>query len=167
MRDLCGTLYISLVKPGLAQRPHVDLATNPYLFGSTSVVIPCHNEAMNVRPLVTALVGTLWQIPSRDHHRRRQQHRQDRRGRPWPHAGRPRVRLIRRAPPNGVGRALRDGYAAATGRYILTMDCDFVLLVPELRDLFDCVAEGHDGAIGSRFSDRVGPDQLSIPQDPL
>jgi hypothetical protein len=32
------------------------------------------------------------------------------------------------------------------------MDCDFVVLVPELRDLFDAVAAGHDGAIGSRFS---------------
>src|SRR5439155_1172129 len=64
----------------------------------------------------------------------------------------PRVKLVRRTPPNGVGRALRDGYAAATGRYVLTMDSDFVLLVPELRDLFECVAAGHDGAIGSRFS---------------
>ena len=32
------------------------------------------------------------------------------------------------------------------------MDCDFVLLVPELRDLFDRVAAGREGAIGSRFS---------------
>src|SRR5207247_2221097 len=45
-----------------------------------------------------------------------------------------------------------EGYRAATGRYILSMDCDFALVVPELRDLFDAVAAGHDGAIGSRFS---------------
>jgi hypothetical protein len=32
------------------------------------------------------------------------------------------------------------------------MDCDFALIVPELRDLFDAIAEGRDGAIGSRFS---------------
>jgi hypothetical protein len=32
------------------------------------------------------------------------------------------------------------------------MDCDFVQIVPEFRDLFDVVAAGHDGAIGSRFS---------------
>src|SRR5580700_4162852 len=32
------------------------------------------------------------------------------------------------------------------------MDSDFVQIVPELRDLFDVVAEGYDGAIGSRFS---------------
>src|SRR5205823_3888879 len=41
---------------------------------------------------------------------------------------------------------------AATGKYILSMDCDFVTILPELRSLFDAVAEGHDGAIGSRFS---------------
>ena len=64
----------------------------------------------------------------------------------------PRVRLINRQPPNGVGLALRDGYRAATGRYILTMDCDFVLILPEFRDLFDAIARGRDGAIGSRFS---------------
>ena len=63
----------------------------------------------------------------------------------------PRVKLLDRKPPNGVGRALRDGYAAATGRYILTMDCDFVQILPELRDLFDVIADGCDGAIGSRF----------------
>ena len=32
------------------------------------------------------------------------------------------------------------------------MDCDFELIVPELRDLFDAIAAGHAGAIGSRFS---------------
>jgi glycosyltransferase involved in cell wall biosynthesis len=64
----------------------------------------------------------------------------------------PRLRLVVRQPPGGVGRALRDGYSAARGRYVLTMDADFVQLVPELRDLFDCVAAGYDGAIGSRFS---------------
>jgi glycosyltransferase involved in cell wall biosynthesis len=51
-----------------------------------------------------------------------------------------------------VGRALRDGYAAATGRYILSMDSDFLLILPEFRDLFDAIARGKDGAIGSRFS---------------
>jgi glycosyltransferase involved in cell wall biosynthesis len=64
----------------------------------------------------------------------------------------PRVKLIDRKPPNGVGRALCDGYAVATGRYIFTMDSDFVQIVPEFRDLFDAIAEGYDGAIGSRFT---------------
>lgn len=152
VKNLCGTLYIWLVKPGHAVRPRVDLATHRQLFDSTSVVVPCHNEEMNVRPLVRALLDTydryiheiiIVDDNSTDHTADVTEAlaREE-----------PRVRLIRRTPPNGVGRALRDGYAAARGRYILTMDSDFLLLVPELRDLFDCVAEGHDGAIGSRFS---------------
>ncbi len=64
----------------------------------------------------------------------------------------PRVKLLNRKPPGGVGRALRDGYAAATGRFILSMDCDFTQILPEFRDLFDAIAAGHHGAIGSRFS---------------
>jgi dolichol-phosphate mannosyltransferase len=64
----------------------------------------------------------------------------------------PRIHLLNRSKPNGVGLALRDGYRAATGRYILSMDADFGEILPELRGLFRVVAEGHDGAIGSRFS---------------
>jgi dolichol-phosphate mannosyltransferase len=32
------------------------------------------------------------------------------------------------------------------------MDCDFVQILPEFSDLFDAIARGKDGAIGSRFS---------------
>ena len=59
---------------------------------------------------------------------------------------------MHRVPPNGVGLAIADGLAAATGRYVLTMDCDFQHLLPEFRDLFDGAAEGYDVVIGSRFS---------------
>jgi dolichol-phosphate mannosyltransferase len=152
IRDLCGTLYIWLVKPGVAERPRANLATRPQLFGTTSVVIPCHNEEMNVGRLIDSLLDVydayIHEIIIVD------DNSTDRTAAVVADAmaADPRVRLIRRGPPNGVGRALRDGYAAATGRYILTMDCDFVLLVPELRDLFDRVAAGREGAIGSRFS---------------
>ena len=64
----------------------------------------------------------------------------------------PRVKLVKRNPPGGVGRALRDGYAAASGKYILSIDCDFITIASEFKGLFDAVAEGYDGAIGSRFS---------------
>jgi dolichol-phosphate mannosyltransferase len=154
IRELCGTLYIWGKKPGdeNARRPRVNLALHPELFGLVSIVVPCHNEEMNITPLVEALkqmyddyiheiiivndnstdrTGDLAQeLARRD----------------------ARVKVVTRKPPNGVGRALRDGYAAASGSYILTMDCDFLQIVPELRDLFKVAAEGHDGAIGSRFS---------------
>lgn len=154
VRELCGTLYIWLTKPGAeqARRPRVNLAVHPQLYHSTSVVVPCRNEEMNIPPLVEALVQMYGDylheiIIVNDNST-------DRTAQVTLALaeGEPRIKLINRTPPGGVGRALRDGYAAATGRYILTMDCDFVQIMPELRDLFDAVAVGRDGAIGSRFS---------------
>jgi len=154
VRELCGTLYIWGKKPGDedARRPKVNLASHPELFGSVSIVVPCHNEEMNIFPLVSTLKQMyndyIYEIiivndnsTDRTEEVCRELGRHD-----------ARVKVLTREPPNGVGRALRDGYAAASGRYILTMDCDFVQIVPELRDLFAVVAAGHDGAVGSRFS---------------
>ena len=45
-----------------------------------------------------------------------------------------------------------DGYRIATGRYVLSMDCDFQHLLPEMRDIFDAANEGYDVIVGSRFS---------------
>lgn len=154
MRELCGTLYIWAKKPGDEDRRRLrtDLTAHPNLFASVSVVVPCHNEQMNIRPLVKALLETydayIHEIiivndnstdATADIVRALM-------------LDEPRVKLVDRRPPAGVGRALKDGYAFATGKYILSMDCDFLLLVPELRDLFAVVAAGKDGAMGSRFS---------------
>ena len=62
------------------------------------------------------------------------------------------MKPVFRSPPNGVGRALSDGMRAATGRYVLLMDCDFAQILPELRDMFDQAARGADVVLGSRFS---------------
>jgi dolichol-phosphate mannosyltransferase len=62
------------------------------------------------------------------------------------------MRPVYRSPPNGVGRALPTATAAATGRWVLSMDCDFQHLLPEIRDMFDAAAEGYDAVVGSRFS---------------
>ena len=64
----------------------------------------------------------------------------------------PRMKPVFRTGPNGVGRALTDGYRVATGQFVLSMDCDFQHLLPELRDLFDAAADGFDVVVGSRFS---------------
>ncbi|MBA3262630.1 MAG: glycosyltransferase [Thermoleophilaceae bacterium] len=154
LREICGTLYIWARKPadGPARRPSVNLARHHELRQSTSVVVPCRNEAMNVPRLVSGLMDAYGDyiteiiIVNDDSGDAtaavtRSLAAED-----------PRIRLIDRTPPGGVGRALRDGYDAARGKYILSMDCDFQLIVPELRDLFDVVAAGHAGAIGSRFS---------------
>jgi dolichol-phosphate mannosyltransferase len=153
VRELCGTLYIWARKPGKpAARPLVNLASHRELQGTTSVVIPCHNEAGTLRGVVNDLLAAYGdyiveivvvddsstddtaaiagELSSQD----------------------ARVRLVRRTEEPGVGRALRAGYAEAGGQYVLSLDCDFAQIVPELRDLFDAVAAGRDGAIGSRFS---------------
>jgi glycosyltransferase involved in cell wall biosynthesis len=64
----------------------------------------------------------------------------------------PRIKPVYRTPPNGVGLAIADGLRAATGGYVLSLDCDFQHLLPEVRDLFDAAAQGYDVAVGSRFS---------------
>src|SRR4029077_3479435 len=65
-----------------------------------------------------------------------------------------RVRLIKRTPPCGVGRALRTGFANISPRaeYVLTMDSDFVENIAQVRALLDAMEKGDcDGVIGSRF----------------
>jgi dolichol-phosphate mannosyltransferase len=153
IKEICGTLYIWAKKPGGPDaRPAVNLAEHASLFGSTSVVVPCHNEEMNIPGLVRALTGMygpyLHEIIIVNDNSRDRTAEVALEVAQWE----PRVKLVNRAPPNGVGRALRDGYAAASGRYILSMDCDFVHILPEFCDLFDAIARGREGAIGSRFS---------------
>jgi dolichol-phosphate mannosyltransferase len=154
IRQLCGTACIWAKKPGdeEARRPRVNLAIHRELFNSISFVIPCHNEEMNINPLVEKLflmyreyVHEIIIVNDNSTDRTAEVAREISKREP-------RVKLVDRKPPNGVGRALRDGYAVCTGRYVLTMDSDFVQIVPELRDMFDVVAAGHDGAIGSRFT---------------
>jgi dolichol-phosphate mannosyltransferase len=152
VRESCGTLYIWAKRPGPEREPTVALGEHRQLYGKVSVVVPCHNEAMNVPKLIATLTSLydpyIHEILIVNDNSQDETAAVTR----AIGASEPRVKLIDRAPPNGVGRALRDGYAAATGQYILTMDADFVRIVPEFRDLFDAIEAGYDGAIGSRFS---------------
>lgn len=152
LRSACATMCVSARRPGSVARRTPNLAEHSELHGAVSVVVPAYNEASNIPLLVerlTAYYGDyiheilIVNDNSTDNTAAvtRETARCD-----------ARVRLIDRTPPNGVGRALSDGYHAATGRYILSMDCDFIEILPELRGLFDAVSEGHAGAIGSRFS---------------
>jgi dolichol-phosphate mannosyltransferase len=142
-------------KPGSVldkDAPQMSLATHTSLFGTVSVVVPCHNEEANINRLVKMLLALygdyIHEIVIVD------DNSTDR----TPEVAAAlagselRVKLVKRNPPPGVGRALRDGYAAATGKYILTIDCDFINIASEFSGLFDAVAEGCEGAIGSRFS---------------
>lgn len=154
LRGLCWSAYLWARKPdnGASRRPTPNLAEHAALFGRISVVVPCHNEAANIAELVERLVQLYGSyireiIIVNDNSSDGTAEVAEK-----AMALESRIRLINRGKPNGVGRALRDGYKAATGAYILSMDCDFVEILPELRALFDVIAAGHDGAIGSRFS---------------
>src|SRR5262249_3657873 len=66
----------------------------------------------------------------------------------------PKVRLITRTAPCGVGRALRTGFGSVNpnAEYVLTMDSDFVENIAQVRALLDAIEkEPCDGVIGSRF----------------
>jgi dolichol-phosphate mannosyltransferase len=156
VRATAGSILIHARRPPErvenAERPRASLARHAALFGQVSVVVPCHDEETNVGPLVRDLLelygdyvhevvlvddcsrdGTaraIAEVAARD----------------------ARVRGLQRRPPNGVGRALGDGLRAARGRWVLTLDCDFQRLLPELEDLFDAAAAGAEVVVGSRFS---------------
>ncbi|PZR72368.1 MAG: glycosyl transferase family 2 [Chthoniobacterales bacterium] len=153
IRTTAGSILLHAQKPPRGKEPpRTSLFAHEALRDAISVVIPCRNEEMNVRPLVERLLGYYGEyiheiIPvddgSTDHTAQvlSQLTTSD-----------PRVKPIHRQPPNGVGRALRDGLASATGSYVLMLDCDFQQLLPELREMFDEAAAGYDVVIGSRFS---------------
>lgn len=153
VRALAGSILIHAQKPPRdAPRPEVSLCEHDALHGAVSVVIPCHNEEMNVEPLVANLIryydDYLHEIVLVD------DNSTDRTEEVLKALAEtePRVRPVVRSPPHGVGRAIADGYRVATGRYVLSMDCDFHHLLPEIRDLFDAAARGCEVVVGSRFS---------------
>ena len=152
IRTLSGSILIHAQKPPRAIKPVRSLFEHEQLRGAVSVVVPCHNEETNVEPLVRGLDAYyceyLHEIILVDDNSTDDTAAVIRRL----SAENPKVKGVFRRPPNGVGRAIADGYQAATGRYVLSMDCDFQHLLPEFQDLFDRAAMDFDVVIGSRFS---------------
>lgn len=153
VRLMARTILVHAQKtPRGLPRPPVRMTEHRKLHGTVSVVVPCYNEEMNLGPLVEGLLRhydeyiheiILVDDNSKDRSREIMRDLAE---------FEPRVRPLFRRPPNGVGRAIAEGMRAATGRYVLTMDCDFAHILPELRDLFDQAADGADMVLGSRFS---------------
>jgi dolichol-phosphate mannosyltransferase len=153
VRRLAGSILVHAQKPPRRKElQKVSLFAHKSLRNALSVVIPSHNEEMNIGPLIMRILAFYGDyiheiIPVNDGSTDS-----------TPEviaalaAEDDRVKPIHRVPPNGVGLAIADGLAAASGRYVLTMDCDFQHLLPEFRDLLDGAAEGYDVVIGSRFS---------------
>jgi dolichol-phosphate mannosyltransferase len=153
VRTMAGSILLHAQKTPLKKEfRSVSLFTHESLRGAVSIVIPCHNEEMNVGPLIERTLdlygGYIHEIiPVDDSSTDRT--RDVMAALAMKDA---RVKPLYRSPPNGVGLAISDGLRASTGRYVLTIDCDFQHLLPEFRDLFDSAAEGNDVVIGSRFS---------------
>ena len=153
IRRLAGSILVHAQKPPRSKEPvKISLFAHESLRRAVSVVIPCHNEEMNIGPLVQRIRDLYGEyiheiIAVNDGSK-------DRTGEVIAKLATEddRVKALHRVPPNGVGLAIADGLAAATGKYVLTMDCDFQHLLPEFRDLLDGAAEGYDVVIGSRFS---------------
>jgi ubiquinone/menaquinone biosynthesis C-methylase UbiE len=153
VRQLAGIILLHAQRPPRdLPRPPVRMVEHESLHDAVSIVIPCYNEEVNVAPLVNGLLQhydayihelVLVDDNSTDRTRSVIEHLATQE---------PRVRLVVRIPPNGVGRALRDGMRAATGEWVLLMDCDFLHILPELREMFDAAAAGYDVVLGSRFS---------------
>jgi SAM-dependent methyltransferase len=153
IRRMAGSILVHAQKPPRHKEiPKASLFAHESLRSAISVVIPCHNEEMNVGPLIRRLLELYGDyiyevIPVNDGSTDQTREAISRLA-----MEDSRVKPLHRNPPNGVGLAIRDGLAAARGRYVLSMDCDFQHLLPEFRDLLDGVAEGYDAVIGSRFS---------------
>lgn len=153
VQTLAGSILLHAQKPPRVVEPELrSLCEHNMLKGKVSVVIPCHNEEMNIRPLIMRLeafygdyLHEIIPVDDNSHDRTAEVIKQLA-------AENPKIKPVFRTPPNGVGRAIQDGYRATTGDYVLSMDCDFQHLLPELRDLFDAAAQGYDVAVGSRFS---------------
>ena len=153
LRTLAGSILLHAQKPPAPTiYPRVSLTLDDTFQRAVSVIVPCHNEEMNVGPLVSRLIELF------DHYIHEiillNDNSKDRTGDVIDEMARQdtRIKTVQRAPPNGVGRTITDGLRAATGKYVLSLDCDFQHLLPEIRDLFDGIAEGYDVAVGSRFS---------------
>jgi dolichol-phosphate mannosyltransferase len=150
---LAGSILLYAQKPPRPTSiPHAALTRDDRFRGAVSVVVPCHNEEMNVGPLVSRLCNLYGEYiheiilvddNSKDGTRKVIGALAD---------ADFQIKAVYRTPPNGVGRAISDGLRAATGEYVLSLDCDFQHLLPEVRDMFDAAAEGYDVVVGSRFS---------------
>jgi SAM-dependent methyltransferase len=153
VRTFAGTIMLHAQKPPRRQwPPSPSLCDHNALRGALSVVIPCHNEEMNIEPLLDRLIELYGEylheiIPVDDNSRDGTAAILARRA-----AADMRIKPLYRNPPNGVGHAISDGLKAATGSWVLSMDCDFQHLLPEIRDMFDRAVEGADVVVGSRFS---------------
>lgn len=154
LRNFAGSLFIWAQKPADDnwKRPMSNLAQHDHFKERVSVVVPSRNEESNIPPLIENLKACygdyIKEIIIVD------DNSSDRTAEVTKSLALEdsRIKLVSRTNPNGVGLALRDGFLKVKGDFVLTMDCDFQQILPELTGLFDSLVGGADVAVGSRFS---------------
>jgi glycosyltransferase involved in cell wall biosynthesis len=118
-----------------------------------SVVIPAMNEAENLKWLLPRLPDFIDEVVLVDGHST---------------DGTPEIARELRADirivsdgGRGKGDALRTGFAAATGDYIVMIDADGSMDPAEIRRYMERLAEGYDLVKGSRFVEGGGSEDIS------
>jgi len=117
-----------------------------------SLILPCYNEYENLKILVPDIVkgfaGLSFELVfvddgstdgTREEIRRLQKTL-------------PAVTLVERPKLMGLGSALRDGYNAGKGKYLISFDCDLPIPVEDARKVADKLLTGNvDLVLGSRY----------------
>jgi hypothetical protein len=114
----------------------------------TSVVIPALNEERNIAWVLERLPSCVDEVLVVDG-------RSTDRTIPVALEVRPDVRIVEEKAP-GKGAALRAGFAAARGRYVIMLDADGSMDPAEIPGFVDQLDEGYDLVKGSRFTDGGG-----------
>lgn len=118
-----------------------------------SVIIPCHNEEMNICKLVNSLIeqysGYINELIIVDDASDDNTYAVAKELEKKIHQ----VKVVKRSPPCGVGRAIRDGFKNIdkSSNYVLTLDADFIYNLFEIKAVIEKAKEGYDCVFGSRF----------------
>src|SRR5262249_26977275 len=116
VRTLAGSIILHAQKPPRPITNHpVSLATHECFRRAVSIVVPCHNEEMNIEPLVSRLCDLFGEYIHEillvdDNSTDSTRNVIDGLA-----AGNSRIKPLYRTPPKGVGRAITDGLQAAKG----------------------------------------------------
>lgn len=72
------------------------------------------------------------------------------------------INLISRPKLMGIGSAIRDGYNAARGEYILSSDADLSFTIEDMKRLYFKITEGYDLVTGCRHGGKGGYEKKSL-----
>jgi len=131
-----------------------DAARGPRPSGRVSVVIPAKNEARNIGWVLERIpiwVDEVVLVDGRSTDRTIEVAR----------ALRPDIVVVADDEP-GKGAALRAGFAAATGDFIVMLDADGSMDPGEIENFVALLATGHDLVKGSRFAAGGGTADISL-----